>query len=436
MKRRIGLIITIALLFITVSVDAHMGLGKKDIAAYLDVISTRQMKTVTNPKNSAVGGEWTVIGLARYGTITEQYMNRYKANLKETLNSHNGNLSTLKYTEYARIVLALTALGEDVTKYEGYNLLKPLAEYDNVKKQGINGLIYALLALDSGNYEIPEPTESYDGTKTTRDIIKKELLQLENPNGGWSLSGRASDPDITAMTIQALSVYRDNDSKVRLAIDRGIKYLSAIQNSDGGFSSMNTPNCESTAQVLLAMTSVGIKQSDTHLVKNGNTVLDGVMQYYSNGAFKHVLNGKVNQYATDQAMYALVAYYRSLNDENDFYDMTDGIVKKKISKKSAGKVKKITKKYKEQSTGETGQTKKTTTIITESTTEDGEELKPQQAFKRMKPTEKPTTGETVSESVKSEKESKRKSDKGIYIGIGIVLLSAAGVLIYEKKKVQ
>lgn len=34
-----------------------------------------------------------------------------------------------KYTEYSRVILALTAIGEDVTDVGGYNLLQPLSDF-------------------------------------------------------------------------------------------------------------------------------------------------------------------------------------------------------------------------------------------------------------------------------------------------------------------
>ena len=44
-------------------------------------------------------------------------------------------------------MLALTAIGKDPASVAGFNLLKPLADFEQVTKQGINGTIFALLAL-------------------------------------------------------------------------------------------------------------------------------------------------------------------------------------------------------------------------------------------------------------------------------------------------
>lgn len=53
------------------------------------------------------------------------------------------------------MILALTSLGYDVTDIAGYNLLEPLGDFDYVVKQGVNGAIWALIALDSNDYIVP-----------------------------------------------------------------------------------------------------------------------------------------------------------------------------------------------------------------------------------------------------------------------------------------
>ena len=94
----------------------------------------------------------------------------------------------------------------------GYNLLEPLADYDQVIWQGINGPVYALLALDSREYEIPAAPEGK--TQTTREKLIDYILEKEIASGGWALFGSSADPDITAMTIQALAAYYGTDSRV------------------------------------------------------------------------------------------------------------------------------------------------------------------------------------------------------------------------------
>ena len=58
---------------------------------------------------------------------------------------HEGSFR--KYTEYARLTLALTAIGRDPTNVGGYDLLETLCDYDKMISVGINGASWALLAL-------------------------------------------------------------------------------------------------------------------------------------------------------------------------------------------------------------------------------------------------------------------------------------------------
>ncbi len=441
MKKGLSFIITIAVsILMAINVGAHVDLSKSDIAAYLDVISARQMSTITNPKYGSVGGEWTVIGLARYGTITKSYIEIYKDNLKVSLQKNNGELSDTRYTEYARVVMALTSINENPQKFGGYNLLQPLAEYDVIEKQGLNGLIYTLIALDCGDYEIPSPKSNYNGTKTTREKLKENILDRQNSDGGWSFAGSASDPDMTAMTIQALSAYYSKDSKITNAVDNAILFLSKVQNKNGDYCSGSTPNCESTAQVLTAMASVGIKASDSLFIKNGKTVLDGIMQYYTDGAFKHVMSGKANQLATDQAMYALVAYYRSLDNENSIYDMSDGIQTKKISKESAKKVKTITKKYKASKTKTKKEKPATTKKVEETSSKKKESKKKKIAESKQVEAQSETYSEaeekrTIEKTVTYVKKERKTEILPILCTLmSFTLIIGMGVVIYEKKK--
>ena len=76
-------------------------------------------------------------------------------------------------------MLALTAIGVDPSDVNGYNMLYPLANFKQVNWQGVNGTIYALLALDSKNYEIPKLTEEDLGKgleQTTREKLIQQIL--------------------------------------------------------------------------------------------------------------------------------------------------------------------------------------------------------------------------------------------------------------------
>lgn len=265
------------------------------------------------------GSEWLVIALARSG---RDVPDSYYDSVVKAVQSAKGQLSDKKSTEYARTILALTAIGKDPTDVGGYDLLARLADMDDVTYQGINGAIFALLALDSGKYDVPAAAEG--GTQTTRNGLVAYILAQQLSDGGWALSGTSADPDVTAMALQALAPYRTGDETVDAAVDKGVQLLSDMQLSDGGYSSWGTLNSESCAQVLIALATLGIDPvSDSRFVKNGLTVLDALLAYAVSGGFRHTVDGEADAIATEQALCALTAYARLLDGKTALYDMTD-----------------------------------------------------------------------------------------------------------------
>ena len=299
-------------------------------------------KTIPEPVVASIGGEWTVLSLARSGIkVPKKYYEDYYKRVEKTVKDAKGILHRMKFTEYSRVILALTAINKDVTDVGGYNLLSYLSDFDNVKKQGINGPIFALIAFDAGNYDIPIDKKA--SVQTTRQgiidfILDKEIHKGTSKAGGWALSGTDPDPDITFMAIQSLANYMDQ-KEVKKAVDRALKIMSKKQLSTGGYNSWGTENCESTAQAIVALTALGIDiDTDSRFIKtdkkgNKNTLMDGMMQFYcKGGGFAHVNEGYdggggsgtgLNAMATDQGMYALDAYYRYINGKKKLYDMTD-----------------------------------------------------------------------------------------------------------------
>lgn len=284
-----------------------------DTAAYL-------LKTVPEPQVASIGGEWAVIGLARSGIpIPDGYYDSYYAALEHELVSNSGVLHQRKYTEYSRVILALSAIGKDPSNIAGYNLLMNLADYDKVVWQGINGPVFALLALDSKGYEIPSNPDA--ATQATREMYIQAILSAQMENGGFSLAGDGADPDVTGMALQALAKYRDRP-EVESAVERALDCLSTMQDEAGGFTGWDTANSESTAQILLAFSELGIEITDSRFVKNGNTIIDALLSYYREGnGFSHAGGGGDNGMATEQAFLAIVGCQRRIENKSNLYDM-------------------------------------------------------------------------------------------------------------------
>lgn len=285
-------------------------------AAYLSA-------SVPDPGVSSIGGEWAVIGLARNGSLPADYAASYYSNLVRTLRDTDGVLHRVKYTEYSRVVLALSSLGFDPTDVAGYDVLSPLGDFDQVCWQGVNGPIWALIALDSRGYDAPTAP---DGKRqTTRDALIDAILESEISGGGWALSGSVPDVDMTAMALTSLSPYRGARADAAAAIERGLSILSSLQGEGGGYGDAGSATSESCAQVVVALASLGIDPaSDERFAKESGSVLDALCSFaVPGGGFKHIADGEVNGMATEQGFYALVAYERLLSGKTSLFDMSD-----------------------------------------------------------------------------------------------------------------
>ncbi len=264
-----------------------------------------------------IGSEWAVIGLIRSGhKVDDSFYKTLTDYIAQTIDENN-RLHNTKSTDNARMILVLTAMGTDATNVEGYNLVAGLNSMEYIQKQGINGPIFALIALDSGNYAACGDV--------TREALIQTILDAQLADGGWALSGEDADADMTGMALQALAPYYGSNSKVKAAVDKGVDCLSKMQNSDGGFSSGGSATAESVSQVIVALTALGINpDTDERFVKNGKSAVDALLTYYvTGGGFKHIQTGDRNGLATEQGYYALAAYARFLNGETALYDMTD-----------------------------------------------------------------------------------------------------------------
>jgi hypothetical protein len=297
-------------------------------------------RNVRNPVVNSVGGEWAVIGLARSGlNVNSAYFAQYFSVLERHLKKNNGVLDSRRITEYSRVILALTAAGFDPRNVAGYDLTLPLGDFERTVWQGINGAIFALLALDSLDYEIPINEDA--DVQATREMYVNEISRRQTSDGGWNLTAGANgdvcenetgDPDITGMALQALAKYQD-DEDVAEAIERALKFLSRVQNPDGGFTGNFSKESalESTVQVLVALVELEIPVDDPRFVKNGNTLLDSVLSFQNrDGSFRHTHSGsESNLMSTEIGLYGLVSAQRRARERNSLYRMDDRVQRRR-----------------------------------------------------------------------------------------------------------
>lgn len=316
---------------------------------------------------SSTGTDWMALAMGRFGYFDPgdgnyyymiddgegytEYLSAMQAYIEKSYNDNDGILHTVKATEWHRAVVAITALGGNPLDFGTYNgtSVNLIADgsYNCVTKggpgaQGINGWIWGLISMDTCAYELP------DNAKYTRDRFITEILKLQltdgvngNEYGGWVLGGYGSnsDVDITAMAVQSLAPYYNDDTiytytnessgkevsrTVRECVDEALDRLGAMLNENAGFTSWNTENAESIAQVVVALTSLGIDPAadSRFITAQGETLLDGMLKFrLADGGFCHVLDSGWNSMANDQATYALVSYWRLENGMRALYDM-------------------------------------------------------------------------------------------------------------------
>ena len=274
------------------------------------------------PIVGSIGGEWLTIGLARSGrTVPAGYYDNAVAYVKKNINAETNRLDKNKSTDNARLILALTAISKDVTDVGGYDLLAGLDDMKYIKRQGTNGPVWTLIALDSHDYT---PAGS-----VTRDALVETILSLQKDSGAWYINStnKTDDVDMTAMAIQSLAPYYETNDAVKTAVDKALTWLGTMQKADGSFAEMAgaASSSESTAQVLVALCAMGIDPTaDVRFAKNSFHVLDGLLTFYTGTAFKHqASDATVDQMATEQSYYALTAYMRLVGGQTALYDMTD-----------------------------------------------------------------------------------------------------------------
>ncbi len=329
MKRALSLVLILVCLLAFSS--PAIAATKPDLKTLMDGTAKYMLSAVLKPDYADIGGEWTVLGLARSGyPVPDGYFEGYYGKLETYVKSVKGVLHEVKYTDYSRVVVALSAIGKDARDVAGYDMLAPRGDFEMTTWQGLNGAIWALIALDSANYPVPQIED--EENQATRQMYIDHILEAELNEGGWTLARRSAadsaDPDITGMALQALAKYQKQE-KVAAAIDRALTCMSKKQDEKGGFTNLwGDANSESVVQMLVALCELGISLDDSRFVKNGNSLLDNLLTYRKgNGSFLHVLDGHTgdNQMSCEQGFYGLVAAYRAEQGMNSLYSMTDAI---------------------------------------------------------------------------------------------------------------
>lgn len=292
-----------------------MPLCKLRVVKYQDVLTNALANRKASIDNVSYGDEWAVLAQARNGNTDDAWYHSYYRSVEQTLAARKDNMIG-EGTANARTAIAVTAMGLDATNVGGKNLLEPLADFSVAKGSYVTSAIYSLIALDCGNYEIPE-TSAED--KTTREKLIDTIISAFLDNGVIGGDGYV-DIDSTAMAIQALAPYYESNDKAKETVDKALNYLSENQKADGTFESYDAV-CTS-AQVICALSALGIDaQTDKRFIKNNMSALDVILSYVKDDGSIAVENSYNPKESTAQAGYALVAYDRLKNGKNGLYEI-------------------------------------------------------------------------------------------------------------------
>lgn len=287
-------------------------IDKSQVADFpeLSLVKDTITKTVQYILSDTNISDWEAFALIKAGAVVPS---SYIQAAQERIKEKNGVFR--KITDYERLVLAVESAGYDPENFAGYHLLEKIYDAPSLTNQGTNGLIFALIAMDSGNYSIPE------NAKWSREKMIELILNSQDENGGFPLTdGEEANIDITGMALSALAPYKEK-VKVKAAIEKGVKWLSSMQDQNGGYSLFGVENSDSIAQTIIALATLGMNPRSEAFTKKDGDLITSLLDYQTEkGGFKHLATGEEDEMATEQALMALVAYERFLSQKPSIYD--------------------------------------------------------------------------------------------------------------------
>lgn len=344
-------------------------------------------------ENADAGTEWYVIALSNYGKYDF-------SSYKKALNSYLSENEIGSASSRLKFALALIATGDKESHY-----ITDFLE-NSVGEQGIMSFIFGLHILNNG----------YSCEKYSVKTLTDELISLQSADGGWSLTGKSGDVDVTAMTVQVLaSQYRSNKI-VKTATDKAISFLASRQNADGTYSSYGVSNPESIAQVIIALSSLGINaEKDPRFIKNSINLFDALDGFRSeNGGYCHQKGKETSSTATVQVLCSAVAFKKMKDSGSPFYIFSEK--DNQPTKTTTVKKPEVTEAEKTKETEETLQETTTTFLHTEH----GEE----------------TSSKTQTTTAISEKKENNQADFSYkaWITVAITAVCVCSVFLVTKRK--
>lgn len=228
-------------------------------------------------------------------------------------------------TNIDRKIMTLTARGIDCSKLSKYNNGKPFIDakgnevddfvsilYNYRGGYTINGPIFALNALDMGNYTIPE------NAVWTREKLLETILNHKYLSDGFGL-------DMVTMLMQSIAPYQNDPvygERVKAKLWEG---FDIVMNSFGtdpfdnpfGVQWGGVYTSEGASQIICALSAMGVDvHTDVRLNNGKDSVLTSFLNYadFDEGYFAHSNTTPKNAMATYQGCYATQWYLGFLNN--------------------------------------------------------------------------------------------------------------------------
>ncbi len=268
---------------------------KKDTTALAQKLSVGQLNQAIQLATSYVNkngiDDWDAMALSRAGeTVPTSYLTQ----LEKTVNHAKGQFHAPTDTE--KYVLGSLAAGGDPTNSAGYNLVKNLYN-GQLTKQGLNGVIFGLIALESADFNVPAEAT------WTPDKMDSYLLSHQNKDGGWAWDGSTtSDLDTTGMVLTALSKQSATNG-VNQAIQKAETFL-ADQYQQG-----KVDNSSTAATLIIGLTANNVNpEGASFTLKDGTTLASDLLSFQGkDGGFVWQKGKSEDSFSTDQGFRGLVA---------------------------------------------------------------------------------------------------------------------------------
>ncbi|GAA0124478.1 hypothetical protein UT300019_03800 [Clostridium sp. CTA-19] len=266
---------------------------KKNLDCISDILLNKNLNELS---------DWEVIGLGALGkTVPKGYLEKKERAIRDSEDIFN------ETTDYERTILSIVAAGGDPRNIGNKNLIDILYNINLEEEYNIYAEIYDLIAMDCGNFNIPNKLEFK--TNLINRIIYKKI-----DGGGWEGTS-GIDPDTTAMAITALSNYYDSNNDVKKTVDESVEALCKTLDDKGDFignDPSTSASSESISQTIIALCSLGIDPTTCDkFIRNGKNLLDLLLEFKtSDGGFAHqkISLDRRNDMSTEQGFLALVAY--------------------------------------------------------------------------------------------------------------------------------